>query len=166
MNHPNQPDQATASGRAPASSCCSSGPALAGNSAGAHACGAKMEPRPTGRPSASGDAMEACIRACEDCLVACEHCSVAHQDETGLSARLCRDCADVSALCVRLMARDSRFHPKACALNAEICRSCAEECGKHDNDHCRACAEACLRCAEACERMAGSAATAALPARR
>ncbi|WP_158686517.1 four-helix bundle copper-binding protein, partial [Cronobacter sakazakii] len=29
----------------------------------------------------------------------------------------------------------------------------AEECGKHDHDHCQRCAEACKKCADACRKM-------------
>jgi hypothetical protein len=40
-----------------------------------------------------------------------------------------------------------------------MCRSCAEECSKHNHDHCKACAEACLSCAEACRSVIGTDAT-------
>ncbi|HEU5147385.1 MAG TPA: four-helix bundle copper-binding protein [Chryseosolibacter sp.] len=30
---------------------------------------------------------------------------------------------------------------------------CAEECNKHNHEHCKVCAEACLACAEACHAL-------------
>jgi hypothetical protein len=32
----------------------------------------------------------------------------------------------------------------------KACRMCAEECNKHNYDHCRTCAEMCTACADAC----------------
>jgi hypothetical protein len=37
----------------------------------------------------------------------------------------------------------------------EICQRCADECGKHDHDHCQQCAEACRACVEACRSYQG-----------
>jgi hypothetical protein len=34
-----------------------------------------------------------------------------------------------------------------------VCEACAEECARHDMEHCRACADACRRCADECRRM-------------
>jgi hypothetical protein len=34
-----------------------------------------------------------------------------------------------------------------------VCEACAAECSKHDDDHCRRCAEACRRCAGECRSM-------------
>jgi hypothetical protein len=39
-------------------------------------------------------------------------------------------------------------------LCADICDWCAKECGAHDMDHCKLCAEACADCAAACRKMA------------
>ncbi|WP_419581559.1 four-helix bundle copper-binding protein [Stieleria magnilauensis] len=41
---------------------------------------------------------------------------------------------------------------------AEICKWCADQCGQHDHDHCKRCAEACRKCVKECESMAASAA--------
>ncbi|WP_394345089.1 four-helix bundle copper-binding protein [Antarcticibacterium arcticum] len=32
---------------------------------------------------------------------------------------------------------------------------CAEECAKHDHEHCKKCAQVCNECAEACHRHHG-----------
>ena len=100
-----------------------------------------------------------CIQACQACVLACETCASAclQEDEIKMMARcieLDRSCADICALAVREMARQSDFAAKLCALCAEVCEACAEECGKHHADHCQLCAEACQQCANACRRMA------------
>ncbi|ECX3894299.1 four-helix bundle copper-binding protein, partial [Salmonella enterica] len=33
-------------------------------------------------------------------------------------------------------------------------KACAEECARHDHDHCQNCARACSQCADACLKMA------------
>jgi len=52
------------------------------------------------------------------------------------------------------MSGGSEFAPQLCALCADVCRACAEECSRHDMDHCQQCAEACRRCEQACSDMA------------
>jgi hypothetical protein len=39
---------------------------------------------------------------------------------------------------------------------ADVCHDCAEECGRHDMQHCRDCAVACRRCMEECAAMAAA----------
>lgn len=84
--------------------------------------------------------------ACEMCITDCikagnQQCII-----------LCRDCADICALCARFEGRGSAYHKDLCALCAKICTACAAECTKHAEHHasCKACAEACKKCAEAC----------------
>src|SRR5476651_453287 len=90
-----------------------------------------------------------------DCVLACEHCATAclGEDDVKMMAgciRLDRDCADICSQAARLLQRDSVIAHQYLVLCEEICRLCAEECGKHNMDHCRQCAEACRQCAEAC----------------
>ena len=112
----------------------------------------------------------ACIEACNACAVACDHCStacLAEPDPKPMArcVALDMDCADACRFAAAVMARDSEFAQAACAMCAEICDACAAECGKHDMDHCKACAEACRRCAEECRRMAQTAKSGALLSR-
>jgi hypothetical protein len=100
------------------------------------------------------------MHACIACTIACENCATEclHEQDAKMMARcieLDRDCADICALAVRLMARGSEFAARICAVCAEVCDACAQECGKHDNEHCKRCAEACRKCAEECRKMAG-----------
>jgi hypothetical protein len=99
-----------------------------------------------------------CIAACNACNVSCQHCaSLCLQEPEVKKMTRCIaldfDCAELCSVCVALMAGGSGFAGELCALCARACRMCAEECAKHDMDHCQQCAEACRVCAEACERI-------------
>ncbi|WP_210516722.1 four-helix bundle copper-binding protein [Hymenobacter terricola] len=96
------------------------------------------------------NALNACIAACEPCATAC-----LQEEDVKMMARcigLARDCADVCALTVRLIARGSEHGPHLLRECAEVCKACGDECEKHaaHMPHCRECAEACRRCEEAC----------------
>lgn len=90
-----------------------------------------------------------------DCAAACETCAAAclYEEDPAMMARCIetdRDCADICTLGARLLLRDSENANHYLTACVEACRLCAEECKKHNNDHCRQCAEACDRCADAC----------------
>ena len=100
---------------------------------------------------------KSCIDACLACVVTCERCitdcvASGHKE----CILLCRDCADVCALCVRFEARGSRFGKSLHALCAEVCHACSIECSKHaaHQESCRECAEACKECAAICGELA------------
>ena len=102
---------------------------------------------------------QSCIQACSNCALVCETCAASclREEDVKMMARcieLDRDCADMCAMAAVLMTRDSPHAQASGKLGAQICRAWGEECGKHQMDHCQACAEACRRCAEECERMA------------
>lgn len=90
-----------------------------------------------------------------NCLAACEHCADAclTEEDPGAMAdciKSDRDCAELCALAIKFVARDSALASKVVELCAEACSTCAEECAKHDHDHCQKCAEACRKCEKAC----------------
>ncbi len=95
------------------------------------------------------------IKRLDICIAACNFCasSCLGEEDVKMMAdciRLDMDCADVCRTAGVLLARNSKHGkhlPKECI---ELCEACAAECGKHDTDHCRACAKACSECAEAC----------------
>jgi hypothetical protein len=98
-----------------------------------------------------------CIDACLACLITCEGCitdCIANGNKECIL--LCRDCADICALCARFEARGSKFGHELHALCAKICKACSVECSKHamHHDSCKACAEACMKCAGICEDLA------------
>lgn len=95
------------------------------------------------------------VQTLTDCAAACEYCGYAclHEMDVNMMAQCIafdHDCADICTLAARLITRNSEIAMQYLLLCEEICRKCAEECGKHDYDHCRRCAEACRNCAEAC----------------
>ena len=92
--------------------------------------------------------LHACAAACNRCYNAC-----LNEEDIDMMTRcieLDRECAEICLLTASAIGRDSENRDKYLKFCAEFCQLCAEECGKHDNDHCRACAEACRQCAEAC----------------
>ena len=99
--------------------------------------------------------VNSCTAACLACLIECESCithCIALNDATQQKCiALCRDCADLCALCARFEARGSAYRGAICKLCAEICNACAAECGKHTtHECCQKCAAACRDCATAC----------------
>ena len=89
---------------------------------------------------------EDCITACNACAVACNYCAASCLRETDVA---------MMAGCIALdMARESAHAKVICDLCAKVCQACADECGKHNMDHCQACAKACTECAQACQKMA------------
>ena len=92
-----------------------------------------------------------CIDACLACAIECESCAthyIGMNDAAHLKCiALCRDCADICALCARFEARGSAFAKALCKLCVEICNACAVECEKLSA---HSCAEACKKCVAAC----------------
>lgn len=69
--------------------------------------------------------------------------------------RLLIDCAEVCKLSAALMARESDYASKLCALCAEICDACADSCDSiPDDEQMQKCAETCRACARDCRAMA------------
>ena len=95
------------------------------------------------------------IKKLLDCATACDNCGASCLDETDVTPmayciELTRDCGEVCSLAARLLIRQSEFSHDFLAFCEEVCRRCAEECGKHEHEHCKQCAAECMACAEAC----------------
>ena len=95
------------------------------------------------------------IRKLLDCALACEHCATSCLQEEDVKMMagcisLDRDCSDICFQAARLLQRDSRIACQYLLLCEEICRMCAEECHKHEAEHCQRCADACEACADVC----------------
>jgi hypothetical protein len=96
------------------------------------------------------------INALNNCLVHCLNCADACLDADDVSKmkdciRTDRACAEICSATVKLLAMDSPHAKAMVELCHDICRKCAEECSRHDHQHCKGCAEACNKCAQACE---------------
>ncbi|WP_371816090.1 four-helix bundle copper-binding protein [Exiguobacterium sp. s181] len=67
--------------------------------------------------------------------------------------RLDRDCSEICSLLVQTISRNSSNIDVLARSCVEICERCADECSKHDHDHCKKCAEACNECAKICRKL-------------
>ncbi len=101
-------------------------------------------------------AENACILACNTCATDCGHCFAHMVGKASMNdcPACCVECASICRLCADAIARHSPFAKQLCRLCAEICDWCAKQCGAHEMDHCKLCAESCRLCAEACRKMA------------
>ena len=91
-----------------------------------------------------------CAAICTSCADAC----VAEEMDMRQCVRSCLDCADVCDMVMKVATRRTGSNEvvlrEALQLCVTTCDLCAEECAKHDNDHCRRCAEMCRECAGDC----------------
>jgi len=97
-----------------------------------------------------------CAAICNSCADAC----LAEEMDMHQCVRTCLDCSDVCEATYRVATRRTgsnvaviRAMLEACIRTCEICEA---ECAKHDNDHCRRCAQMCRECAEDCRAAVGS----------
>ncbi len=102
---------------------------------------------------------KSCIEACLNCAAICNHCasSCLSEENVGAMARciqLDMECAAICYTAAQLMSLGSSKAKVICLVCAELCEQCAEECRKHEHEHCQECAKACKNCAEYCREMA------------
>lgn len=90
--------------------------------------------------------------ACEWCAEQC----IDEGPEMGECLRLCRDVADLGALNIQLLARDSVFGPEVAEVFAQAAEACAQECAQHPQKHCQECAEVLPRAARSTRKMLAS----------
>lgn len=93
-----------------------------------------------------------CSLFCTSCADAC----VAESMDMQQCIRNCLDCADICAATARLAVRRTAQNVDILRAQLELCIKacdhCADECEKHDNDHCRLCAKMCRECADDCRK--------------
>jgi hypothetical protein len=91
-----------------------------------------------------------CAAICNSCADAC----AAEEMDMRQCIRLCLDCSDVCEATYRVATRrtggNRALIRSLLATCIKACEICEEECAKHDNPHCRRCAEMCRECAEDC----------------
>ncbi len=91
-----------------------------------------------------------CSAICTSCADAC----VAEEMDMRQCIRLCLDCADICDTTFKVATRRTGSNElllqEMLQLCITACDICAEECARHDNDHCRLCAEMCRECARDC----------------
>ncbi len=92
--------------------------------------------------------LNACINECNHCFNEC-----LNEKDVKMLAKCIQlnlECADFCQLSSTLIARNSEQAHEMLLLCAKVCERCADECVKHQNDHCKHCAEVCRKCAETC----------------
>ena len=91
-----------------------------------------------------------CSAICTSCADAC----VAEEMDMRQCIRTCLDCADICEATFKVATRRTGSNElllqEMLQLCVTACDLCAEECARHDNDHCRRCAEMCRECARDC----------------
>ena len=114
------------------------------------------------QPALDADLLAAAIDALLECSQSCTACADAclgEHDEPKDCVTSDLNCADVCTATMRVLSRQTAYHP---AMTREIlqaceavCRECAEICEEHadHHEHCRVCAEACRRCEQACRKL-------------
>ncbi len=93
-----------------------------------------------------------CSALCTSCADAClAEEMVEHMRQC---IRTCLDCADICAATAAVAARRTGSNEivlcEMLQLCVTACDICAEECSRHDHEHCRLCAEMCRECARDC----------------
>nr|WP_312946739.1 four-helix bundle copper-binding protein [Superficieibacter sp.] len=99
-----------------------------------------------------------CIELCYKCAAMCDFCAASclRDEDPGRMTeciRLAVQSAGICRLTAQFMSLESPYFKQLCRICVDICKSCAEECAKHQNDHCQRCAKTCRYCADACLRM-------------
>ena len=91
-----------------------------------------------------------CAAICTSCADACS----AENMDMRQCIRTCLDCADVCDATFKLATRrtgsNEALLQEMLQLCITACDICAEECARHDHEHCRICAEMCRECARDC----------------
>ena len=93
-----------------------------------------------------------CAAITNSCADACS----AEQMDMRACIRRCSDCSDVCTAFYRVATRRTagdvgviKSLLEACIT---ACKVCAEECARHDNAHCRRCAQMCRECLDDCTK--------------
>ena len=91
-----------------------------------------------------------CSLFCTSCADAC----LAEDMDMTQCIRTCLDCADICAATASVGVRRSGRNVEMLRAQIETCiracALCAEECERHDHEHCRLCAQMCRGCADDC----------------
>ncbi|HLV40704.1 MAG TPA: four-helix bundle copper-binding protein [Brumimicrobium sp.] len=95
------------------------------------------------------------ISALENCIIHCNHCADACLDEKNVShmvdcIRTDRVCAEICTALKNILSISYTNVGGLVEYCQQICRECADECGSHEAQHCKDCAEACRKCEQAC----------------
>lgn len=89
------------------------------------------------------------MKVCEWCAERC----VDEGPEMAECIRRCRDVADIASLNARFIARDSAYGPELAQSFISVANACAQECARHQHDHCQDCARVLGQATQTVQRM-------------
>lgn len=98
------------------------------------------------------------INTLGECVTACDYCANAclnknHVQEMVNCMRVNHVCAEVCSALHQLLVMDYEEVKELVMYCIKVCNDCAEECEKHDQEHCVKCAKACRQCAVECQEF-------------
>ncbi|MDT0643643.1 four-helix bundle copper-binding protein [Zunongwangia sp. F363] len=98
------------------------------------------------------------IHALGNCINHCNYCADACLDEDDLKKmvpciRTDKVCSEACAALAQILAIDGANVTGLVEYCKQVCGECADECEKHDSQHCQDCAKACRECEKACEEF-------------
>ena len=99
---------------------------------------------------------EKLISALGNCINHCNYCADACLDEDDVKKmvdciRTDKVCAEVCSTLNQVLATSYKDVKGLVEYCKKVCQACADECGKHEAQHCKDCAKACKECVSACE---------------
>lgn len=100
----------------------------------------------------------AALRECESAAMTCATQCLREEEVSMLADCIRTDlsCADFCNFTARLLLREEPRAVDLVKICMEVCRECAEECEKHEHDHCKKCAEACREGEKHCREYLGN----------
>ena len=101
---------------------------------------------------------QSCIDACLRCATVCQYCATSCLKEKNVAdmagcISLDMRCAAACYAAAQMMSMGHDRAEEYGRLCADLCRECAEECRRHDMEHCQLCAKVCRACAEECAQL-------------
>ncbi len=101
---------------------------------------------------------EKLITALGNCINHCNYCADACLDEDDIKKmvdciRIDRVCAEACAALNQILTIDNKKVKGLVEYCKSVCSACADECEKHETDHCKNCAKACRECEKACQEF-------------
>lgn len=101
---------------------------------------------------------EKLITALGNCINHCNYCADACLDEDDVKKmvdciRTDRVCAEACAALSQILAIDYNDVRGLVEYCQNVCGACADECEKHESNHCQECAKACRECENACQEF-------------
>ncbi len=96
------------------------------------------------------------IHALGNCINHCNYCADSCLDEDDVKKmvdciRTDKVCAEVCSALSQVLATSYSDVRDLVQYCKKVCQACADECGKHEAQHCKDCAKACQECVKACE---------------